>query len=169
MTSYNINPTARSFDLVAETLHYLANKISALKEQEEQWQEQNEEEDMIIEEINDYVIAKDLDENAQRLEEIASDFIPLLSQRPFPLKDVIEYINSNENLITFALNVYENDLLESKSKIQERIERMKDSMNVKDAAYKELFFEQYCKTENLDRLLANIEDFDSHNLGRRLS
>jgi hypothetical protein len=169
MTSYNINPTARSFDLVAEALHYLANKISALKEQEEQWQEQNEEEDMIIEEINDYVIAKDLDENAQRLEEIARDFIPLLSQRPFPLKDVIEYINSNENLITFALNVYENDLLESKSKIQERIERMKDSMNVKDAAYKELFFEQYCKTENLDRLLANIEDFDSHNLGRRLS
>jgi hypothetical protein len=169
MTSYNINPTARSFDLVAEALHYLANKISALKEQEEQWQEQNEEEDMIIEEINDYVIAKDLDENAQRLEEIARDFIPLLSQRPFPLKDVIEYINSNENLITFALNVYENDLLESKSKIQERIERMKDGMNVKDAAYKELFFEQYCKTENLDRLLANIEDFDSHNLGRRLS
>jgi uncharacterized protein YigA (DUF484 family) len=93
MTSYNINPTARSFDLVAEALHYLANKISALKEQEEQWQEQNEEEDMIIEEINDYVIAKDLDENAQRLEEIARDFIPLLSQRPFPLKDVIEYIN----------------------------------------------------------------------------
>ena len=43
MTSYNINPTARSFDLVAEALHYLANKISALKEQEEQWQEQNEE------------------------------------------------------------------------------------------------------------------------------
>jgi hypothetical protein len=169
MTSYNINPTARSFDLVAEALHYLANKISALKEQEEQWQEQNEEEDMIIEEINDYVIAKDLDENAQRLEEIARDFIPLLSQRPFPLKDVIEYINSNENLITFALNVYENDLRESKSKIQERIDGMKDSMNVKDAAYKELFFEQYCKTENLDRLLANIEDFDSHNLGRRLS
>jgi hypothetical protein len=169
MTSYNINPTARSFDLVAEALHYLANKISALKEQEEQWQEQNEEEDMIIEEINDYVIAKDLDENAQRLEEIARDLIPLLSQRPFPLKDVIEYINSNENLITFALNVYENDLLESKSKIQERIERMKDSMNVKDAAYKELFFNDYCKTENLDRLLANIEDFDSHNLGRRLS
>ncbi len=77
MTSYNINPTARSFDLVVEALHYLANKISALKEQEEQWQEQNEEEDIIIEEINDYVIAKDLDENAQRLEEIARDFIPL--------------------------------------------------------------------------------------------
>lgn len=167
MTSYNINPTARSFDLVAEALHYLANKISALKEQVEQWQEQNEEEDIIIEEINDYVIAKDLDENAQRLEEIARDFIPLLSQTPFPVEAVVSYIDSNESLISFALNVYKNDLLESKSKIQERIERMKDSMNVKDAAYKELFFNDYCKTENLDRLLANIEEFDNRNLGRR--
>ena len=93
MTSYNINPTARSFDLVAEALHYLANKISALKEQEEQWQEQNEEEDIIIEEINDYVIAKDLDENAQRLEEIARDYIPLLSQTPFPVEAVVSYID----------------------------------------------------------------------------
>jgi hypothetical protein len=167
MTSYNINPTARSFDLVPELVRYLATRISALKDQNE-----NEEEDdntIIIEQINDYVIAKDIEENVQRLEQIARDFIPLLSQRPFPFNDVIEYINSNENLITFALNVYENDLRESKSKIQERIERMKDTMNVKDAAYKELFFEHYCKTENLDRLLANVEDFDNRNLGRRLS
>jgi hypothetical protein len=40
-------------------------------------------------------------------------------------------------------------------------------MDVKDAVYKELFFNDYCKTENLDRLLDNIEEFDNRNLGRR--
>lgn len=166
MTSYNNNLPTESFDLVSEALWCFAKRISALKEQEHE--NGGDENTTIIEEINDNVIARDLEENAQRLEVIGRDFTALLRRSP-PFEEIAEYVDSNERLIRFVLNVYANDLHESRNKIHDRFKRLKDKIHTtRDTEYKELFFNEFCKTENLDRLLHNIKYFEDHDLGRRL-
>lgn len=161
MTSHNNNTPAEWFQLVPEALHYLATKISALKEEGEEKQNDKEDDNIIIKAI----ISKDLDQNAQRIEEIARGCTKLIG--PNVYEESLDYIDSNERIIRFAINVYDKDLRDSKKAIHETLDRIRGNSYDSLSNDKALFFKEFCKTENLDKLLANIKEFKDHNYGRK--
>ena len=151
---------AEWFQLVPEALNYLANKVSAFKEEEEG---QKDNRSMIT--IKD-IISKDLDENAQRIEGIARGFPELIGGN-VQYEKTLDYIESKKNIIRFALNVYARDLRDSKKAIREKLETIRGSSNDSLSNDKALFFREFCKTENVDRLLTNIKEFEEHDYGRK--
>ena len=161
MSSQNNNYTpSQWFQLVPEALSYLVNKVSAFKEEEEQ----NDNRNLIT--IKD-VISKDLDENAQRIEQIARGFPELIGGN-VQYEKTLDYIDSKKNIIRFALSVYAKDLRDSKKVIREKLETIRgSSSNDSFSNDKALFFKEFCKTENVDTLLANIKEFEEHDYGRK--
>lgn len=167
----NNNAPTQWFRLIPESLRYLASRILALQEEDEEDDLDNDGKMISIEPIHNLIV-KDLEENAQRLEEMANHFAQLISS-PSGYHDdyqdsaIVDYITSKESIIRFALNIYANDVRESKDRIVERLEVINDNNdgNAEDTAF---FFNEYCKTDNLNKLLANIEDFVRQDLGRNL-
>jgi hypothetical protein len=164
MMNHNNNNYSPSqwFQLVPEALHYLANKVSAFKE------EQNDNRNLVtfkMVTIKD-IVSKDLDENAQRIERIASGFPELIGGN-VQYEKTLDYIDSKKNIIRFALNVYAKDLRDSRKAIREKLETIRGSSNDSFSNDKTFFFKEFCKTENVDKLLANIKEFEEHNYGRK--
>jgi len=162
MTSHNNNNApAEWFQLVPEALHYLANKVSALKEEEGEKQNDDNRSTIIKE-----IIAKDLDENARRLEQIAKEFPELIGGN-VQYEKTLDYIDSKKNVIRFALNVYAKDVRDSKKTIRERLEEIRGSSSDSFSNDKAFFFKEFGKMENVDNLLANIKEFEEHDYGRK--
>jgi hypothetical protein len=125
--------------LVVEALLHLADKIESIKG------------------INNHnqIITKDLTENAERLGKIAMELSKLIDTKWE--EKVGEYIESNKKIIYFALNVYANDLRRSEDAILERVREIKGGDNEGD-----FFLNEFFKMNNLDQLLANIEEFKNN-------
>jgi peroxiredoxin len=165
MTAQNNNNYTPSqwFQLVPEAVYYLANKVSALKEEEGEGEGENDNRNQIT--IKG-IISKDLDENAQRIEQIARDFPELIGGN-VQYEKTLDYIDSKKNIIRFALSVYAKDLRDSKKAIREKLETIRGSSNDSFSNDKAFFFKEFCKTENVDKLLANIREFEEHDYGRK--
>ena len=120
----------------------------------------------------------DYGKNAQRLEDIANNFEGKIhtSSRYYETSQyvmIVREIDSQQSIIRFALNVYANDLLATKASVRQRLERIDDSNKSKTVneskteADKAFFLSEFCKTDNIDKLLENIEDFMNHDMGRK--
>jgi hypothetical protein len=171
MANNSESVSVKWFELIPEALLHVANKILVLKEEKEE--EQQRKDDYYyqgIRQVNS-IIAKDLQENAALLEDIATEFIKQYDQvrkrGHNSLEDLVKLIDSNERIVRFTLNVYAADLIESRNKIIERLKEIQDNNDSNDED-KTLFFNQFCKTENLDRLLDVIDEFIRHDIGRTL-
>jgi hypothetical protein len=172
MTSNSERVSVKWFELIPEALLHVANKILVLKEEKEEEQQQKDDyyNYQGIRQVNS-IIAKDLQENAARLEDIATEFMKQYDQvrkrAHNSLEDLIKLIDANERIVRFTLNVYAADLIESRNKIIERLKEIQDNNDSNDED-KTFFFNQFCKTENLDRLLDVIDEFIRHDIGRKL-
>jgi hypothetical protein len=115
--SYHAHGDPKEFYAVtAEAFLYLINKIRALKV-----------DDHIIGHLKRELIIEDLEEEAQRIEDIAKEFEKIHS-RPrdstrveAELESEEKISNDNKQLICHALTLYYHDLNESKTKMLERL------------------------------------------------
>jgi hypothetical protein len=175
ITKYYNNVPTKHYSLIPEALRYLAHKILTLREIEEGKEAKtgydNKNRDMALQELSDYTMAKDLEENAERLEAKARDFTELIRNldRVNERDDLLNAIDQNDNLISFALELYAKDIKVCKEVTEERLKRIGDSIDNNYSVWKNDFYENYCRTEHSNNLLNNIEEFKRRNLGKSTS
>lgn len=143
------------FVVAAEALQYLAGKVRELKDEED------------IDNLNRILntitgkelIKEELEREAQRIEGIAAEFNERNEksrkdpQREMAWREDYDVTKPYDKLVCQALTVYSYDLVESRTKILERLRMTDDNPSILEDD------EHSFKMENLENLMAEIKHF----------
>ncbi len=135
----------RGYALATEGLRYLADKLSATIDDENL-------------KVRNELIKQDLEQNAERIRDVAKMLDELYSMPIDPKQDpelaakdsvVLGKVKPHKRLICFALGIYSDDLSQTRDVISTRVRRSNPS---------DEYLKAFVKMDNVDLLLRRIDD-----------